>query len=612
MQFSGSHQTISAAANRRHLKPTISPNSSSSPTPSGGKNEENLRRIVTSVWKQPEKKPSLLSSREGFYTFFYYQLQGLLNGVGLLAPRSAGQTTAIDGLEWRMRKWLQHLPRCLTCLTGTRPRSVKIKWGAYTGHPIHLHKINLSTAFVRCGLSGRVAVDLHNVEAHPITAPLVIYLPPCPLPTAASGEKVEIPEFLQKHPVAVINYRWSGFSFNEDETESSTVRPDGMDDLDPESNGIRDAFPTPIHWPTPVHDTHFAYQWIVSNLSPSSHFHRDIYLYGTHLGATLAASLALTESFPYRKVAVRGVAVYNGLYNWTMFLPGHPIYKPKPTRLKLPRPRQFRLPPEGSLLHYLSTHLQTLFDNPSNMFDPFASPALFFHNPGMLVPLDFVSDVPAAIELIHPAIMKNLEEGQVEMEKRSLVPVPSILSTLFKRPRRSALIYPPRHSAIRIPESLFMHDSAPAHTPLPEPSSAINSFLDDRSWASRTWKRRVSLRALRRLPLPRSSGKVTIDNTFEGHAVELARLMRNSVNKHEFKQRKSHAEAWEIEAMTDDAEKRVKITEVKPTSPNGVRGWTDVPPKVEGMAANWLSEQIQKKKVEREAEKRPWWRQFSV
>src|SRR6478735_1991499 len=140
-----------------------------------------------------------------------------------------------------------------------------------------------------------------NIAEQP-NSPLFIYLPSAP---STNSQPAPIPRFLQGKPVASINYRWN--SFDQEEANSSSV-----DDV----------------WPTPVHDTFFAYQWLVENLSPEGLKRRDIYVYGSHLGASLATSLALTESQPHKPFAVRGLVSYNGIYNWTMFFPDHPVNHP--------------------------------------------------------------------------------------------------------------------------------------------------------------------------------------------------------------------------------------------------------------------------------------------
>ncbi|KAF3357183.1 hypothetical protein VdG1_05983 [Verticillium dahliae VDG1] len=160
----------------------------------------------------------------------------------------------------------------------------------------------MSTA-LRCPAAPQAASplsDLHNTSHIPSTVPLVVHLPPfAPIP----GADPHLPDFLAPFPTAVINYRWTGPS----SLTSSHTAP-----------STQDEFKAPLYWPTPLHDVLFAYSWLLENLRPENQARRAIYLYGTYLGATLAAALALTESHKHEPTAVRGFAAYNGVYNWTM------------------------------------------------------------------------------------------------------------------------------------------------------------------------------------------------------------------------------------------------------------------------------------------------------
>lgn len=498
------------------------------------------------------------------------------------------------------------------------------------------------------------ANSLHNIDDHPITAPLIIYLPPSPVNNTPEDEPASIPGFLDKHPVVVINYRWTSLDVSFAQTSppvpvdtaggsDTFLEGTGEDENEVKSETFADMFPVSSSWPTPVHDVGFGYQWILANLSPPGYRRRDIYVYGTHLGASLGCSLALTESYPHRRVAIRGVAAYNGVYNWTMFLPGHPIYKPTPSRSKVPRPFRHRIPPKGTWLYYLWSKLPSLFSSPADLFDPFASPSLLFHNPGMLVPVDFDKDIPIASNLIHPAIMEKLAEGHPATEGVPGSPAPSLLYNIFKRPRKSQLTYPPKHSAVRIPDTLLLHDSPPE----PPPTSAvrrstaapitfelIDVFLEQqhRWYAAR--KKRLSPRIIHRLPvaIPAQTAKAKtkaaraalqrlLDNTYEGHARELAIQMRNSIANHEFKDRMRDAQAWELEeaATREEPEVRVRIVDVglgvemaaigedgvdyTANIPNNEASrWLHVPEKVESAVSLWLGEKIDAAKMERKRE----------
>lgn len=156
---------------------------------------------------------------------------------------------------------------------------------------------------------------------------------------------------------------------------------------------------TPLHWPTPIHDVLFGYSWITQNLLPKYPKRKDVYICGSYLGASLAAGLALSESYPHARMAVRGLITYNGIYDWTTFLPDHPIHRPKgddriliESQLqKLNRDLDEDSGPAATspiIAHY-QRRLEDLFGSPSGLFDNFASACLFFHTAGLFVPPTF-------------------------------------------------------------------------------------------------------------------------------------------------------------------------------------------------------------------------------
>ncbi|CAM1505713.1 Fc.00g113500.m01.CDS01 [Cosmosporella sp. VM-42] len=336
---------------------------------------------------------------------------------------------------------------------------------------------------VRCGSAGSVSIDLYNVAEHPPTSTFFVHLPPFPSP---DGSPASLPGFLQDKPVASINYRWSS------EEETSTIND----------------FKSPsLQWPTPIHDTSFAYSWLVENLVPEGNQRRDIYVYGSHLGASLATSLSLTESHPHMRFAVRGGIAYNGIYNWTMFLPDHPANKPsKRVKTKM----EFRRAVPGTHLHNLQEELPCLFQKPADMFDAFASPSLFFHSPGLLIPSSFFISMAETVAL----------EALVNLDAAPAIPM--------KIPRKSHMVFPARQSTLKIPELLFLYDS-PAAT-------------------AAQLKRRPSRLAARK------------GNTFENQAKELVELARRSIDKVELKERSKWDE--EVDSWEEEVVRRVKLVDV--------------------------------------------------
>ncbi|KAI0405108.1 hypothetical protein F4802DRAFT_198674 [Xylaria palmicola] len=383
---------------------------------------------------------------------------------------------------------------------------------------------------VPVGSSGNVNIDLHNLSKVSSSEPLLIYLPPFST-SAPAGNLAQLPRFAQRYATAVINYRWT-----EPSPEDAPVQDDA---LDGEGHIFRRFHPG---WPAPIHDTLKAYTWIVENLIPPTYARRDIYVYGSYLGASLATSLALTEAHPHERMAVRGCVAYNGIYNWTTFLPDHPINKaPKSSSspsghflediLALPGDPDFQ-----DLRHMA----RDLFPRPDDLFDPFASPCLFFHTPGLLVPPSFDA---SAIPSPPPSALADLPwlpEGAVDELVLALAPP--------RQPRRSPLIFPPRTSTLKIPEVLLLHDAAP---PLPP------SLLRRRQ---------------------RRQKRTTRGNNFRVQAEELAALMRRSIDKVELKERMK----WDEDAggWDDEADRRVQVNEV------GAAGDDD------DAAAAWLEDRM--------------------
>ncbi|TWU75018.1 hypothetical protein ED733_006170 [Metarhizium rileyi] len=298
------------------------------------------------------------------------------------------------------------------------------------------------------------------------------------------------PERVDNRPVASINYRWGPFSEATIESERGS----------------------PLHWPNSVHETSFAYAWIAENLLPPKNSRRDIYVYGSYLGASLAVSLALTEAHTHARFGVRGVMAYNGIYNWTMFLPDHRINR-APKRIKTASTPPG--PVEGSHLHQLQEQMPALFDVPSSLFDPFASPSLFFHSPGLIVPQSFFMTVE------HSALIDNMTSDE------------EIPSKPIKAPRKSHLVFPPRQSTLRIPDTLLLFDSA-----LPPVSKSSTSSKS---------------------PRPRKRAK-PIGHTFQAQATELAELMRRSVDIVELKERGKWDE--DVHSRVDEALKRVQVLDI--------------------------------------------------
>ncbi|CEF85065.1 hypothetical protein FGSG_09231 [Fusarium graminearum PH-1] len=354
---------------------------------------------------------------------------------------------------------------------------------------------------VRCGSAGFVNIDLIDVSEQP-NSPLFIYLPPS---SPNDSQLASIPKFLQGKPLATINYRWN----------------------------FRDRENTHHVWPTPIHDTYFAYRWLIENLAPEGDKKRDIYVYGSHLGASLATSLAITESQPDVPFAVRGIVSYNGIYNWTMFFPDHPVNKFGPYAKN---PKAFHRPREGTHIYNLQQILPKLFGSTADTFDVFASPALFFHNPGLNIPASYhlTEEQSTALEL------KNNPEAEAPLET----------------PRRGRLVFPPRKSPLKLPETLLLYDL------LPRPPLA--------NW-------------------PAQPGFVRQwGNSLEAQAKELAEEMHSSIEKIELKEQG----LWDddIPFWENEQGRRVKVKRVGAESATMEMSETG-----EQMVEEWLAERISPK-----------------
>ncbi|KAI1178368.1 hypothetical protein F4777DRAFT_538471 [Nemania sp. FL0916] len=369
---------------------------------------------------------------------------------------------------------------------------------------------------VRVGSSGSVNIDLHNLAKVSSPEPLLIYLPP--FSTAAPSNNLALlPRFTQKYALAVIHYRWT-----EDSSTGKSVVEGASDD----DETFHQRFVP--RWPAPIHDTLKAYSWIVENLAPKTYTRRDIYVYGSYLGASLATSLALTEAHPHERMAVRGCVAYNGVYNWTMFLPDHSVNK-------LPQPlsnnflAEFISTPRDPNFHELKQMADRLFHKPDDMFDPFASSCLFFQTPGLLIPPSFNETA------IHPlsslADLSWLPEGTLDM-----------LFMPPKHPRRSPLVFPPRKSTLKVPEMLLLHDPAPSLPP---------SFLRRR-------QRRT---------------KHNYGNNFRTQAEALASLARRSINKIELKERMKWDE--DMDENSDEAERRIQVVDAGIHGDGSITAWLE-------------------------------------
>ncbi len=353
-----------------------------------------------------------------------------------------------------------------------------------------------------------------------------------PFSQLASDPITPLPTCFRDYPTAVINYRWQAAAKDEP----------------PE---------IPLHWPTPLHDVSFGYAWITDNLGSTTALTtepRPAYVYGSYLGASLAASLALTECrmpTPAQSMTIRGLIAHNGIYNWTMFLPDHPIHNLKPKSasrrtkgLLLPRVTDHSPVPveEEGIFAELKDYAPDLFSVPSNMFDPFASPCFFFHSANLHVPDDFTTplfgttslsaEFTAAVDkLASSSPTPTAPSSSAEEESADdLLARATTIAKQLKPPRKGYLAFPPRDSLLRIPSSLFLHDRPHNYSPTTNKKGNPTT--------------------------------TTTRNNFTTQATDLIGLMMRSLDMHELKSPSAGGRApWEWESedlLAEDSESLVE------------------------------------------------------
>ncbi|CAK7226164.1 hypothetical protein SBRCBS47491_006138 [Sporothrix bragantina] len=413
---------------------------------------------------------------------------------------------------------------------------------------------------------------LYNVRSNPPTAPLLLYLPPSPavpveeledqesLDTEAETQAQNTlqlqervlaslnppPEYLlrQNYPIAVIRYRWSpGKALAESDVAYASQ---DQDQMAPPSN----------LWPRPLHDVTFAYDWIKKHLSPPlsastravngrrRFLRRDFYVYGSYLGASLATSLALTETHPQHRVAIRGVAAYNGIYNWTAFV--------GMTTDSIP------VADDAEVVQKATPGIQDLarlFRKPPDLFDAFASPCLFFRTTGHLIaPLDLDRDTSRRLLEENEA---RLEEDEEREDRKTDLAfgTRTFGMDMLGTSRKVYLGFPPVQSTLCIPSALFLHTTVPPDAD-PKPPRA---------------RKQGTKPSVRPRKIPESSNG---HNSFAIQADEMMSLMRRGIDKVEIKRLKDRPPVFmseyndhrivepDLTIQSSESEQRVRIASV--------------------------------------------------
>jgi hypothetical protein len=318
-------------------------------------------------------------------------------------------------------------------------------------------------------------------------------------------------------------------------------------------------------------------------------------------------------------MTVRGLIAHNGIYNWTMFLPDHPIHKLSRARrrkgLVFPLPVSNTFPEDEAddddIFALLKRQTPFLFSDPAQLFDPFASPCLFFHSPNLHVPQDFTTPLTENSSLLPPewtqaidALSSSSSSFSISTEPPSPDSPshsdPESAAALLARaehqakqlrpPRKGYLVFPPRYSTLRLPETLLLYNDDDDHV------SGGSKTRISASTSTRSGARNNAPSAARRR-------QQKSRNSFRVQANELAGLMRRSLRLLEFRERTvgdDNDEDYEAvvdleDARTREAERRVQICELRRLQQAGVETGGAVPgldQDGEERVADWLRERI--------------------
>lgn len=143
-----------------------------------------------------------------------------------------------------------------------------------------------------------------------------------------------------------------------------------------------------------------------------------ISVYGTHIGASLATMLSLTEYSQMHSTAISSpilnwVDLDERLQNWgnahNNGSENQTGLSTKMTKRKSKRKRSDLLDPNA--VQRLLRLRDRLFTRPSSYFDPFASPMLMLRNPGRDCPVDNMFDDAETEEDVDRIMLSDLEEN---------------------------------------------------------------------------------------------------------------------------------------------------------------------------------------------------------
>lgn len=260
-----------------------------------------------------------------------------------------------------------------------------------------------------CDYKTANAFSVYNYGERSNDSPLVIYLPGTSSDEVARSSyddprclDLGISESLtRKFRVARINYRW-GQNFE---------------------------------FPTPTHDVTIAYDTIVKKLcTPKTR----IGVYGRYIGGTLATSLALTENKKRSSSSIAVLATSNAIYNWTNIPAAEVVLDNNSHLTGIKDERNRALAAEERRDAVIMR--KRLFHSPSECFDVFASPILFFRNAGVEVPDEFTDD-------FMPTKTDSPSSEQTAPSPEAMGKRPNAM------PRKSHIRFPPKYSNLVIPKT---------------------------------------------------------------------------------------------------------------------------------------------------------------
>ncbi|KAL1896022.1 hypothetical protein Cpir12675_002935 [Ceratocystis pirilliformis] len=397
-----------------------------------------------------------------------------------------------------------------------------------------------------------------------------------------------LPSYLREFPVAIIHYRWSG----------KTTRISALS--------------VPMFWPHPMSDISFAYARLVKYLKPpgGKYRRRDFYVYGTKLGAGLAMSLALISCRPHVPVGIRGVAAWDGIYDWTRFLPDHWDNRFSDHDDVNNSNRKIKWKYMTAVAR-LKKRMPALFSDPGNLFDAYASPVLFFSTSGLIVPETFHKTVYQQYEDKYMPLPASHEEEAMERlrrehdelygfldvsyeeERHALHPDPAHQSHMLRRLTAGSqpvdpvnLNFPPQESLLEIPETLMLYTSPPEELDL-EPIEVSSLDHTGRLTPCDVDPLEVVFGpkpAPKKTP-PRYRAPIVMPNTFKSHAIILGNFMVRSINEFEVKPREKWREPPEdFEEYLERAQYRVIAADAGPAESNDLV----IPEQGQGLLLNWL------------------------